>query len=148
MIVIEKNVGGGIFDRRCRLLRAAVEGPPHSFTLYSCLLSVSSTCYSKYTWIWAHQVVAYTFTTIDDCVRSPTLGNSFLLERVLQLVNKNYGLLKGVTNGIYREGKKRAHFLPTFFTLCFFTIIVGPCLSLVLYNFVFVLCAKFERRHL
>ncbi len=30
---------------------------------------------------------------------------------------RTMGLLKGVTNGIYREGKKRAHFLPTYVVL-------------------------------
>lgn len=146
---------------------ASAEGPPYILSHWSCLLSVStapvtlqvhlkmnmsssSRCLHVYDYWWLapfpllSAIHFYWNKYVAPCSWS----------------TRTMGLLKGVTNGIYREREKvkrehtfyrrTSYFYIPYFTLCFFTIIVGPCLSLVLHYFVFVLCAKFEfeRRHL
>lgn len=159
MIVIDKKTLVVAFLTGDVVCYVRCWGPAiHSFTLVLFTLCEHSTCYSPSTPENEYELIKSLLTRLRLLMTSsvpPTLGNSFLLEQIrsaLQLVNKNYGLLKRCDKW-YIEKVKREHTFyrrTSYYTLCFFTIIVGPCLSLVLHYFVFVLCAKFEfeRRHL
>ena len=115
----------------------------HSFTLVLFTLCEHSTCYSPSTPENEYELIKSLLTRLRLLMTSPLLSaihfywNKYVAP--CSWSTRTMGLLKGVTNGIYREGKKRAHFLPTYVVLLY------PLLYLMFFydncRAVFISCA-------